>query len=132
MLDGPNGQRTEANEHLLWLDEIGIKDVAKVGGKNASLGEMLGNLTGKGIRVPEGFAVTTKAFRWFVENAGLDDKVRDMLSDVDPDDPGDVSRRGREIRSAFLNAEFHVNLNQLVSGHRYRSPAGLEQSQVPD
>ncbi len=114
MLDGPNGQRSGKNEHLLWLDEIGIKDIAKVGGKNASLGEMLGNLTDKGIRVPEGFAVTTKAFRWFVENAGLDEKVEETLSGVDPDDPGSVSKRGREIREAFLDAGFPSELEREI------------------
>ncbi|UCE92154.1 MAG: phosphoenolpyruvate synthase [Methanobacteriota archaeon] len=114
MLDGPNGRREGANEHLLWLDQIGIKDIAKVGGKNASLGEMLGNLTEKGIRVPEGFAVTTKAFRWFVENAELDDKVKETLSGVDPDDPEKVSEMGRRIRSAFLEAGFPAELEREI------------------
>jgi pyruvate,water dikinase len=114
MLDGPNERRNGTNEHLLWLDQIGMKDVPRVGGKNASLGEMLRNLTGKGIRVPEGFAVTTKAFRWFVESAGLDEKVKDTLSGVDPDDPESVSERGRQIRSAFLDAEFPPELEREI------------------
>ena len=86
MLDEPEKPTNEANEHLLWLDQIGLKDIAKVGGKNSSLGEMLRHLTGKGIRVPEGFAITTKAFRWFVEEAGLDEAVETSLKGVDPDE----------------------------------------------
>ena len=114
MLDEPNKPRNEANEHLLWLDQIGLKDIAKVGGKNSSLGEMLRHLTKKGIRVPEGFAVTTKAFRWFVENADLDEAVQSTLKDVDPDDPSDVADRGRKIRRAFLDAAFPEELEREI------------------
>jgi pyruvate,water dikinase len=115
MLNGPNEPRNESNEHLLWLDQIGLKDIARVGGKNASLGEMLRHLTKKGIRVPEGFAVTTKAFRWFVENACLDEQVKTVLEGVDPDNPSDVAERGRKIRRAFLEAEFPAELRREIA-----------------
>ena len=114
MLDEPEKPTNEANEHLLWLDQIGLKDIAKVGGKNSSLGEMLRHLTGKGIRVPEGFAITTKAFRWFVEEAGLDEAVETSLKGVDPDDPSDVADRGRRIRRAFLEATFPEELEREI------------------
>jgi pyruvate,water dikinase len=114
MLDEPDKPRNGTNEHLLWLDQISLKDIAKVGGKNSSLGEMLRHLTSKGIRVPEGFAVTTKAFRWFVENAGLDEAVSSTLKDVDPDNPGDVAERGKKIRRAFLDASFPKELEREI------------------
>jgi pyruvate,water dikinase len=115
MLNGPNEPRNGTNEHLLWLDQIGLKDIAKVGGKNSSLGEMLRHLTEKGIRVPEGFAVTTKAFRWFIESSGLDAQVKEVLEGVDPDNPSDVAERGRRIRRAFLDSEFPPELRREIA-----------------
>jgi len=102
------------NELLLWFDEIGIKDIDRVGGKNASLGEMLGNLTSKGIRVPEGFAITTSSFRQFVDHSDLISKVKEILEGVDPDDPSDVGARGAKIRHAFLEAEFPEDLRREI------------------
>ena len=102
------------NELLLWFDEIGIKDIDRVGGKNASLGEMLGNLTSKGIRVPEGFAITTSSFRQFVDHSDLMSKVKEILEGVDPDDPSDVGARGAKIRHAFLEAEFPEDLRREI------------------
>ncbi len=93
-------------ELLLWLDQIGLQDIDKVGGKNASLGEMLRHLTSNGIRVPEGFAITTKAFRDFVAAANLEDKVKTILEGMDPDSAADVAPRGKAVRRAFLDAEF--------------------------
>ncbi len=106
------GKRT--NELLLWFDQIGLKDVDRVGGKNASLGEMLRHLTSNGIRVPEGFAVTTKAFREFVAAAGLEDKVQSILEGMDPDNPSDVGPRGKQVRKAFLEAEFSGELRREI------------------
>jgi len=115
MLKGANGTRKVSNERVLWFDQIGLKDIAKVGGKNASLGEMIGHLTGKGIKVPEGFAITTKTFREFVEANHLQDKIQSILGGVDPDDPGDVAPRGKEIRDAFLESEFPDELRREIA-----------------
>jgi pyruvate,water dikinase len=115
MLDGANTKNKEPNEHLLWFDQIGLKDIQKVGGKNSSLGEMLRHLTEKGIRVPEGFAITTKAFRRFVENGDLDKIVSELATGVDPDNPTDVAERGARIRAAFLEAEFPENLRREIA-----------------
>jgi len=111
----PNTSNGRANDQVLWLNEIGLKDIAKVGGKNASLGEMIGHLTSKGIRVPEGFAITTKAFRLFVENAQLEEKVKEILKGLDPDDPVDVAERGAKVRKAFLEAEFSDELRREIA-----------------
>ena len=115
MLKGADTAQKKNNEHVLWFDSIGIKDIAKVGGKNASLGEMIRNLTSKGIRVPEGFAITTSAFQQFVDEAGLRDKVKAVLSGGDPDDPSDVAQRGRKIRKAFLGTEFPGELWRRIA-----------------
>ncbi len=106
------GKRT--NEHLLWFDQIGLKDIDRVGGKNASLGEMLRHLTSNGIRVPEGFAVTTKAFREFVEAGRLEEKVKSIIEGMDPDNPSDVGPRGKAVRRAFLDSEFSDELRREI------------------
>jgi len=118
MLMGANTARRETNEHVLWFDEIGLKDLPKVGGKNASLGEMLRNLSSKGIRVPEGFAVTTNAFREFVEHNKLDERIKTAIEAIDPDDPSEVRTRGIEIRRMFLDGDFPEELGLWIL-HEY-------------
>lgn len=115
MHNGTNGSNGRPNEQVLWLDSIGLKDVAKVGGKNASLGEMLRNLTSKGIRVPEGFAITTTAFKEFVDHAGLEERIKKILEGVDPDNPSDVAERGAKVRDAFLRADFPDDLRREIA-----------------
>jgi pyruvate,water dikinase len=66
---------------VLWFEEVGIADVPLVGGKNASLGEMIRQLTPKGVNVPTGFATTAYAFRYFMEKAGLEARLRRLLAD---------------------------------------------------
>lgn len=114
MLDGANTSRKPNSELLLWLDEVGLKDIAKVGGKNASLGEMMRNLSGMGIRVPEGFAITTEAFRMFVEKNGLEEKIVAALEGFDPDNPADVAERGKRVRRMFLEADFPDELRREI------------------
>ena len=105
----------KANEQLLWLNEVCLSDIAKVGGKNASLGEMLRHLTAKGIRVPEGFAITTNAFREFVEHNHLKKKIEAILHGFDPDNPAQVAERGAKVRAVFLEAEFPDDLKREVA-----------------
>ena len=71
-------QSQEAREQalVLWFEEVGIADIPLVGGKNASLGEMIGQLTAQGVNVPTGFATTAYAFRYFIQRAGLTEKLR--------------------------------------------------------
>lgn len=114
MPTGANNAGRRTNELLLWFDQIGLRDIDRVGGKNASLGEMLRHLTSNGIRVPEGFAVTTKAFREFVAAAQLEDKVKGILEGMDPDDPADVAPRGKAVRKAFLEAGFADELRREI------------------
>lgn len=114
MLKGENTEHKRNNELLLWFEEIGLKDIAKVGGKNASLGEMIRNLTGMGIRVPEGFAVSTSAFRKFVDAAGLEARISEIVEGLDPDDTADLAARGKRVRQLFLDAEFPDELRREI------------------
>jgi pyruvate,water dikinase len=114
MLKGENTSSRRTNEQLLWFDEIGLKDLPKVGGKNASLGEMIRHLTAMGIRVPEGFAITTKAFNEFVDAAGLEDRIQAALVGLDPDNQIDLAQKGKQIRRLFLDAEFPEELKREI------------------
>ncbi|MGD9963434.1 MAG: phosphoenolpyruvate synthase, partial [Thermoplasmata archaeon] len=114
MSKGANTAGKHNSELLLWLDQTGLQDIAKVGGKNASLGEMLRHLTSNGIRVPEGFAITTKAFMEFVAASDLEDKVKSILEGIDPDSAADVAPRGKAVRRAFLDAEFPADVRREI------------------
>ena len=89
---------------IRWFEEIGIEDIPMVGGKNASLGEMYRELASQGVRVPNGFAVTADAYRMFVQEAGLDRILKDILKNLDVRELTNLSQRGREVRQAFLAA----------------------------
>jgi len=87
-----------------WFEEVGTKDVALVGGKNASLGEMIRNLDKNGVNVPSGFAITAEAYKYVIEKAGIDEKIRDTLADLDTHDMDNLSKKGRRIRGLIRNA----------------------------
>ena len=100
------------NESLVvWLDEIGQEDVERVGGKNASLGEMIGKLHDIGIRAPDGFATTADAYRAFLRHNDLEDEIRNSLKDVDADGP---ETAGRAIREAFKSASFSDEFSEAL------------------
>ncbi|HWN28844.1 MAG TPA: phosphoenolpyruvate synthase [Actinomycetospora sp.] len=92
-------------DEVRWLETVGSGDVEEVGGKNASLGEMIANLAGQGIRVPGGFATTAAAFRSFVEANGLDEEMRRILGEL-ADGERELAAAGSEIRGLFDRAEF--------------------------
>lgn len=92
-------------DEVRWLETVGSGDVEEVGGKNASLGEMIANLTEEGIRVPGGFATTASAFRSFVEANGLDAEIRRILGEL-ADGGRELAAAGSEIRALFDRAEF--------------------------
>ncbi len=99
---------------ILWFDEIGIQDVPLVGGKNASLGEMFRNLTPKGIKVPEGFAVTAEAYRYFIRENHLDEKIRKALEGLDTHNMKDLQKRGRKVRNLILKAKMPSRLAEEI------------------
>jgi len=99
---------------ILWFHELGMADVPQVGGKNASLGEMVVELADAGVRVPGGFATTADAYRDFLAADGLDTKIRAALDDLDVDDVTDLHRRGARIRDWILAQPFPPDLERDI------------------
>jgi pyruvate,water dikinase len=103
---------------ILWFDEVGIGDIPLVGGKNASLGEMIQQLTPKGVRVPNGFATTAHAYRDFIESAGLEAKLREIFVDLDVEDVQNLRQKGKQARALILNTPFPRELEAAIA-HAY-------------
>ena len=101
-------------ELILWFDQIGMNDVSRVGGKNASLGEMVARLAPKGVRIPGGFAVTATAYRLFLRRAGLEEKVRQLLRELDAETMENLSAVGRKIRRAIRGADLPGELTEVI------------------
>jgi pyruvate,water dikinase len=101
-------------ELILWFDDIGIDDVPLVGGKNASLGEMYQHLTAKGVAVPHGFAITAYAYRYLLKSAGIEDDIKEILSDLDIEDMHNLAERGEKCRNIIRNAEFPDDLRDAI------------------
>ncbi|MEH2245615.1 phosphoenolpyruvate synthase [Nostoc sp.] len=100
---------------ILWFDEVGIADIPVVGGKNASLGEMIQQLTPKGINVPTGFATTAYAYRYFIQSAGLEIKLRQLFADLDVEDVKNLRERGKKARSLLIHTPFPVELREAIA-----------------
>ncbi|QDU51390.1 phosphoenolpyruvate synthase [Gimesia panareensis] len=99
---------------VLWFNQISIGDVPSVGGKNASLGEMYCNLSAKGIAVPNGYATTAAAYRLFMSETGLDQKIKDILADLDTSDISNLQSHGREVRQAILATDMPEKLRTEI------------------
>jgi pyruvate,water dikinase len=99
---------------ILWFDDIGIEDVPLVGGKNASLGEMYQHLTGKGVAIPHGFAITAYAYRYLLKKAGVEDEIKQVLADLDIEDMRNLSERGEKCRNIIRNAKFPDDLRTAI------------------
>ena len=89
---------------ILWFDEIGMADAHVVGAKNASLGEMIRNLAAKSILVPNGFAITAVAYRYFLKTAGIEKSIRMFLDGLNTGDMNDLIRRGKRVRDIIMDA----------------------------
>ncbi|MFO1507714.1 MAG: phosphoenolpyruvate synthase [Lysobacterales bacterium] len=99
---------------VLWLDRLGMADLARVGGKNASLGEMIGNLAGLGVSVPGGFATTAEAFRKHLEQSGLARRIQDRLAKLDVEDVDALATAGTEIRGWIAATKLSPELERAV------------------
>ncbi len=107
-----------SSKYVLWFSELGMRDVERVGGKNASLGEMIGNLAGAGVSVPNGFATTAAAYREFLSYEGLADRISAALDALNVDDVQQLARVGAEIRKWVLDAPFPKKLEaEIVAGY---------------
>ena len=99
---------------ILWFSDLGIGDVAHVGGKNASLGEMISNLAGAGIRVPDGFATSADAYREFIRHEGLDERIQGLLADFDVDDVAALQKTGKQIRGWITDTPLPAALEEEI------------------
>ena len=102
------------NDLVLWLDQLRMTDLDKVGGKNASLGEMIGNLAKLGVSVPGGFATTADAFKHYLEKSGLAVRIQDRLATLDVEDVDALVACGREIRDWIVGTALPDELEQAI------------------
>jgi len=100
--------------YVIKLKELGMQDVEVVGGKNASLGEMIGNLSNLGVSVPGGFATTAAAYREFLQSNGLDSRIAEQLDNLDVDDIAALSSAGKSIRDAIMESPLPAGLMQQI------------------
>jgi pyruvate,water dikinase len=99
---------------VLWLDSLRMTDLARVGGKNASLGEMIGNLAQLGVSVPGGFATTADAYQTYLEKSGLAKRIRDRLETLDVDEVDTLVAAGKEIRGWIVDTALPDDLEQAI------------------
>ena len=103
------------NDLVLWLDQLRMTDLGKVGGKNASLGEMIGNLSKLGVSVPGGFATTAEAFQTYLAKSGLDQRIQKRLATLDVEDVNALVVAGREIREWIVHTPLPAELERAIS-----------------
>jgi len=103
------------SNYIVPFSECGMEDVARVGGKNASLGEMIRELSGLGILVPDGFATTAEAYREFLATDGLDKRIHAQLDSLDVDDVAELAKRGRAVREAIMSTPLPKPLEEAVT-----------------
>ncbi|MDW8097484.1 MAG: pyruvate, water dikinase [Aquificaceae bacterium] len=114
-------------KYLVWLDEVGIEDIPLVGGKNASLGEMIRNLSSLGVNVPYGFVVTSEAYYEYIRYNRLEEEIRRVLQGLDTKNVADLARRGHTVRELIKGGEFPKEIEEGIKEYyqklseRYRS-----------
>jgi pyruvate,water dikinase len=114
------------NTYVIPFERLGMRDVETVGGKNASLGEMIGSLANLGVRVPGGFATTAQAYREFLKQGGLDERIRKELAALDVDDVSALAATGARIRGWIMSTPFPPELQQAVTDELRRMSGGKE------
>lgn len=99
---------------VLWYNQLGMNDVDRVGGKNASLGEMITNLSSLGVSVPNGFATTSEAFNQFLDQSGVNQRIYDLLDKTDIDDVDELAKAGKQIRQWIVDTPFTPALEAAI------------------
>ena len=106
-------------KYIKWFKELGIKDVDEVGGKNGSLGEMYNNLTSLGVNVPNGFAVTASAYKYYLKENNLDEKLKKLFEDFNPNDIDELKKVGATAREMIMNSEVPAELaKEILNGFK--------------
>ncbi|MCA6999304.1 phosphoenolpyruvate synthase [Dickeya solani] len=100
--------------NVLWYNQLGMHDVERVGGKNASLGEMITNLSELGVSVPNGFATTAQAFNDFLNQSGINQRIYELLDHTDVDDVSQLAKAGAQIRQWVIDTPFQPELEQAI------------------
>ena len=100
--------------YVVLFEQLRMTDVDSVGGKNASLGEMISQLSGAGVRVPGGFATTAEAFRDFLKASGLDKRIADRLSTLNPEDVRELANAGAQIRQWIVDEPFSADFEKQI------------------
>ncbi|ARV57967.1 phosphoenolpyruvate synthase [Nostocales cyanobacterium HT-58-2] len=108
-------QNVKQQALVLPLDVVGIADIPLVGGKNASLGEMIQQLKSKGVRVPTGFATTAYAYRFFIQAAGLETKLREIFASLDVENVNNLRQCGKQARALMLQTPFPQELEKAIA-----------------
>ena len=118
--------------YILWFHEIGMKDIGAVGGKNASLGEMICNLRKKKVPIPLGFAITAHAYRYVLEKQGAFGQLKDVLEGLNPSDTNALKRVGQKARQIILDCEFPSDLKEAIfdAYHRLSSEYKTQNTDV--
>ena len=111
----PESSAPSSPQYVRWFRDIGIADIPSVGGKNASLGEMVRELATKGVPVPDGFAVTAAAYWWFLRETGLAARVEELLAGLKTGDINQLQMRGAKIRAAILETEIPPSLREQIA-----------------
>jgi pyruvate, water dikinase len=114
------------NAYVIPFERLGMHDVETVGGKNASLGEMIGSLTKLGVQVPGGFATTAQAYREFLKQKGLDERIRTELAGLDVDDVTKLAATGARIRGWILATPFPPEIEKAVLEELRKMSGGQE------
>jgi pyruvate,water dikinase len=109
----------ERRAYIRWFEEIGIDDIPLVGGKNASLGEMIRELVPRGIKIPNGFAITAEAYWYLLRASKIEQRIKQILSDLDTRDTANLQQRGSAVRHAIMAAALPEDLqHSIVSAYR--------------
>lgn len=114
MNDRPDTSLPEGRKYTVSFDQLHIEDIARVGGKNASLGEMYQALTPKGVRIPDGFAITSEGYWHFIRSSGLDTTIDQILQGLNTDNMDNLQRKGKQVRQAILSAEVPDDLQAEI------------------
>ncbi|MCD1599400.1 phosphoenolpyruvate synthase [Rheinheimera aquimaris] len=101
-------------EFVIWYENLGMHDVNRVGGKNASLGEMISNLANAGVQVPGGFATTAYAFNQFLEQSGVNERIYQLLDGLDVDNVTELAKAGTQIRQWVIDTPFQPELEHAI------------------
>ncbi|WP_457625351.1 phosphoenolpyruvate synthase [Persephonella sp.] len=115
---------------VVWLKEVTMKDVPLVGGKNASLGEMINALSSKGVNVPDGFATTSEAYWYFLDYNNLREKIKEALKDLNINDVENLHRHGVKVRNLIRSGEFPPDLREKIIEYYHRLSKEYRQEYV--